>query len=141
MKHLIQLWTGDWFKQMAKTNLAVGENNCLDNYGGKKWLVCSFRSHELWKYIGCIISTVNYGNKGHNIWGETQIYVDKKIQNKLHRDVCEKTDLLKVRCDLYRSCYCHAFQILFYLTQLQSYIGCYFDYLPLFSPYRSAVFL
>ena len=50
-------------------NLAVGENNCLDVYGGKIRLVHPFRRQEIWKFIGCIISAVTYGKKGHNIWG------------------------------------------------------------------------
>ena len=29
---------------------------------------------------------------------------------------------------------------LFYLTQLCSFLGCYFEYLPLFPPYRFVVF-
>ena len=95
---------------MEAMNLAVGEKNRIDNYGGKKRLVCPFRRQEFCKFIGCIISVITYGKKGHKIWGETQIFVVKKAQDKLHKDVSGKTDLLKVRCDLYcpHSCYdCH----------------------------------
>ena len=34
LKHIIQLWSGYWVKQMKKTNQAVGEKNCLDKSGG-----------------------------------------------------------------------------------------------------------
>ena len=55
LKHLIQLCSEDWVKQMTNTNLAVGEKNRIDNYGGKKRLVRPFRRHEFWKCIGYII--------------------------------------------------------------------------------------
>ena len=44
MKHIIKFWPGYLVKHMAKTNLAVGMNNCLDNCGIKKQLVHPFRS-------------------------------------------------------------------------------------------------
>ena len=58
----------DWVKQMKK-NLAFGEKNCLDISGGKIRLVRPFIRQEFWKCIGCILSAVTYGKKGHNIWG------------------------------------------------------------------------
>ena len=42
---------------------AVVEKSRFDKYGGKKWLVCIFRRQELWKFIGCIILGVNFGEK------------------------------------------------------------------------------
>ena len=59
-------------------NLAVGEKNRLDISGGNIWLVHTFRRQVFWKFIGCIISAVTYGNKGHNIWGGNQVSVDKQ---------------------------------------------------------------
>ena len=56
-------------------NLAVGDKNRLDNYGGKKRLVCTFIRKEFWKCIGRILSAVIYGKKVHKLWGETQIFV------------------------------------------------------------------
>ena len=46
------LFAVDWFKQMEKINLAFGENNNIDHYGGKKRLVSPFRMQDVWKYIG-----------------------------------------------------------------------------------------
>ena len=63
LKHLIQLWPGDWAKQMSKMNEAVGINNRVTMNGGGKRLVCPFKRKELWKCIGCILSAVTYGNK------------------------------------------------------------------------------
>ena len=37
---------------MAKSNIAVGENNRLGISGGKKRLVCHFIRKEFCKYIG-----------------------------------------------------------------------------------------
>ena len=54
---------------MEKTNLVVGENNCLGISGGKELVVRLFRSQEFCKCIGCILSAVNYGNKVHKLWG------------------------------------------------------------------------
>ena len=59
-------------------NLAVGEKNRLDLSGGKIRLVHPFRRQEFWKCIGCIISAVTNGNKGHNIWGGNQVSVDNQ---------------------------------------------------------------
>ena len=59
-------------------NLAVGEKNRLDISGSNILLVHPFRRKEFWKCIGCIISAVTYGNKGHNVWGGTQVSVYKQ---------------------------------------------------------------
>ena len=42
LEHLIQLWLGDWVKQMSEINKSVGENNHIDRLGGKRHLVCCF---------------------------------------------------------------------------------------------------
>ena len=52
LKHRIKLWPGDWVKQVANMNEAVGENNCLDESGEKKWLVRPFTRQYFWKCIG-----------------------------------------------------------------------------------------
>ena len=36
LKHLIQLWPGDWVSQMAKTNEGVCMENCVTTNGGGK---------------------------------------------------------------------------------------------------------
>ena len=90
-------------------NLAVGEKNRIDNFMGKKRLLCPFRRQEFWKCIGFNLLTVTYGNKGKNNWRETKTYVGKKARTNLHRDVSDETDLRKVRCDIYRPRYCYDF--------------------------------
>ena len=72
LKHIIQLWKGDWVNQMAKLNEMVGMKNRFLMSGGNKRLrlVSHFKRQELWKCIGCILSAVKFGTKGHNIWSE-----------------------------------------------------------------------
>ena len=43
LKHLVQLWPGDWVKHTKKTNEAVGMESCLNMDGGGKWLVRPFK--------------------------------------------------------------------------------------------------
>ena len=105
LKHLIQLCTDDWVKQMAKMNKAVGMKNRVTMIGGGKWLVILFKSQEFWKFIGCILSPVTYGKKGHKIWSEVPKCFGKYENTKLRRDVNETTDLYKVCCDHYRQTY------------------------------------
>ena len=63
LKHLIQFWPGDWAKQTAKTNEAVGIINPYTMNGKGKILVRHFKRQYFWKYIGYIISEVTYGKK------------------------------------------------------------------------------
>ena len=93
---------------MKNVNVAVGEKNCLDLSVEKRQLVHPFRRQECWKFIGCILSAVTYGKKGHNIWGGAQISVDKQELTKSYRYVCRNTDLLRVLCGIYRPQYCYA---------------------------------
>ena len=72
LKHIIQLWLGNWVNHMSKMNGAIGTNNRLYNSGKKKQVVHTFRSQELWKCIGCILSEVTYRNKGHKLGGGIQ---------------------------------------------------------------------
>ena len=70
---------------MVKMNKVVGDNNRLDKSVGKKHLALpSFLRKELWKCIGCIISSVKYGKKGHKLWGTNSIFFVKTPQTKLH---------------------------------------------------------
>ena len=52
LKNIIQLWPGDWVKQMEKMNEAVGMKNffTMDEVGKRP--VCPFRRQECWKCIG-----------------------------------------------------------------------------------------
>ena len=75
--------------------------NCLDNYGGKKRPVHTFRRKEFWKYINYIILAVTYRKKGHNIWGLSPKYFSKNPPTKLHIYVHGNTYLNKLCCDIY----------------------------------------
>ena len=70
LKYLIQLYPGYWVKQMAKSNEAVGMKNRFTVNGGGKRLVRPFGKHEFWKFVGCVIAAVTYGEKGHKLWSE-----------------------------------------------------------------------
>ena len=70
LKHINQLWPGDWLNQMEKINEVVGMNNRVTMGGGGKRIVRLFRRQEFWKCIGCVISEVNYGKKGNKPWSE-----------------------------------------------------------------------
>ena len=63
MKHIIQLWKGDWVKQIEKVDEVVGMKNCVTMNGRGKRLVLTFKSQEFWKFIDCILSAVTYGKK------------------------------------------------------------------------------
>ena len=52
LNNIIQLWPGDWMKQMANINEVVDMNNRFTMDGGGKRLVRPFRRQEFWKYIG-----------------------------------------------------------------------------------------
>ena len=88
---------------MKKTNEAVGMKNRVTMNGGWKLLVRPFKGQELWKCIGCILSEVTYGKKGHKLWSEVPKYFGKYENPKLQRDVRGNTDLYKVCC----AHYCH----------------------------------
>ena len=105
--------------------------NCVTLNGGGKRQVKNFTRQEFWKCIGCILSAVNYGKKGHKLWSEVSKGVGKYYNMKLRRDVRGTTYLHKV-------CYaliCHLFFYvlieLFYRTQPSSFHGCFFEYLPI----------
>ena len=98
MKHLIQLCPVDWVRLMAKMNEAVCmKNNFTSNRGGK-WSVRTFKRQKFWKFIGCILSPVTYGKKGHKIWSEVPKCFGKYENPILRRDVRGTTNLYKVCC-------------------------------------------
>ena len=67
LKHIIQLWSGYWVKQMLKMNKTVVIKNRYTMDGGGKRLVSPFKRQEFWKCIGCILSAVTYGKKLHKL--------------------------------------------------------------------------
>ena len=109
----------------------VGMKNRLMISRGKKCLVHPFIRQEFWKCIGCILSEVTYGWKRHNRWSETPKTFCNKIPTKLQRDVSGNTDL-KNYVVIYTALITVMLVIrLFYITQLCSFLGCFFEYLPL----------
>ena len=57
-------------KQITKINEAVGMKNNFTMDGGGKRLVRPFKRQEFWKYIGCVLSEVNYSKKRYKLWSE-----------------------------------------------------------------------
>ena len=109
LNHLIQLWPGDWVKQMKKMNeVFVIKNHYKMNEGGKR-SVRPFNRQEFWKCIGCILSEVTYEKKVHKLWSEIPKYFGRMATTKLSRDVRGNTDLYKVCCAHYRHFYIYAF--------------------------------
>ena len=54
--------------------------------GGGERIVRPFRSQELGKCIGCVLSAVTYGKNVHKLWSEIPKYFGKKAPNKLQID-------------------------------------------------------
>ena len=124
LKHIIQLWPGDWVKHMEEINEAVGMNNHLTIVGGGKQIVCPFRIKELWECVGWIILAVTYGKKGHKLWSSAPKYFGINAPTKLQKYCLGNTNLYKLCCDIYRNFYiyaCHWF-ILYYTTLFISWI-------------------
>ena len=90
-------------------NEAVTMKNRVTLNGGGKRQVKKFIRQEFWKCIGCILSAVNYGKKGSNLWSEVSKGVGKHENQTLRRDVCGTTDLYKVCCAHYSHLYIYDF--------------------------------
>ena len=90
-------------KQIAKKNEGVGMKIRFTMDGGGKRLVCPFKRQEFWKWIGCVLSAVTYGKKGHNISSEVPNLSCRMAPTRLQRDLHGNKDLYKVCCDHY----CH----------------------------------
>ena len=99
---------GYWVNQMKTMNESVGEKNLIYKYVGGKRPICPFTRNKFWKCIGCILSTVTYGNKGQNIWSEIPKDFGNMENPKLRRDVRVNTDLYKVCCAHYCNFYIYA---------------------------------
>ena len=84
-------------------NEAVGMKNCVTMDGGGKRLVRPFKRQEFWKCIGCILSAVKYGKKGHKLWSEIPKASSRMTTPKIRRYVRGNTDLYEVCC----AHYCH----------------------------------
>ena len=93
---------------MEKINEAVGMKNHVDVGRGRKRIVCPFKSQELCKCVGCILSVVNYRKKGQKVCSEITKQYGKMEPTKLKRDVCGNTNLYEVFCYLYCTFYIHA---------------------------------
>ena len=109
MKHIIQLWPGDWAKHIEKINEMVGMKNCITMGGVGKRIVCPFRRQEFWKCIDCFLSAATYGKELHKLWIEIPKYFVKNPPTKLHIDVFGNTNLYRVCCDIYCPFYIYAF--------------------------------
>ena len=90
---MIKLWPGDWDKWMAKMNEVVGMKNYVTVDRGGRRLVRPFRRQELWKCIDCILSSVTYGKKGHNLWSKLLNHSVKMAPAELQRYVSGNTNL------------------------------------------------
>ena len=88
-------------KQMEKINEAVGMKNRFTVNGGGKRLVRPFGKHKFWKFIGCVISAVTYGEKEHKLWSEISKRLCRTEPTKLQRYFREHTDVNEVCCDQY----------------------------------------
>ena len=82
-------------KHTEKMNEAVVVNNRVTMNGEGKQLVRPFKSQVFWKCIGCILSEVTYGKKGHKLWSEIPKSFGKMENPKLQRDVRGNTNLYK----------------------------------------------
>ena len=113
-------------------NEAVCMNNRVTMNGVGKRLVRPFKRQEFWKCVGYIIQAVTYGKKGHKVWSEVPKSFGKYENPKLRRYFRGNTDLYKLCCAHYRHFTSMLAIELFYFTQLCSFHGCLFEYLPLF---------
>ena len=95
-----------------------GMNNRFTMDGVGKRIVCPFKRQESRNCIGCIISAVTYGKKGHKLWSELPKDSCIMAPTKLRRDVCGSTNLHKVFWYHYRHFTSIISVELFYLTQL-----------------------
>ena len=136
LKHLNQLWPGDLVKQIVKMDEAFGLKNCFTVDGGDKGFIFTFRRQEFWKCIVYVLLAVTYGKKGPKLWSKIRKCFGRMVTTKIPRYVCGNTDLYKVCCVYY----CHFYIYAFHFTQIYSFIGCLFDYRPLFISYRFAVY-
>ena len=116
---------------MEKINEKFGGNNHLDKYGGNKRLVRHFIRNELWKFIEWILLAVIYEIKGNHIWGTTESSVSKKGWTKIHRNVCGKTDILRLCCYIYCPHYCYNLHWTILSRTTSFFIGCHFENLSI----------
>ena len=70
-------------------------------YGGGNRIVCLFIRQYLWKYIGCVLSSVTYGNKVHTLLSQIPKYFSRTASTKLRIDVRGNTNFYKACCDHY----------------------------------------
>ena len=140
MKHLIQLWKCDWVKQIVKMNEAVGMKNNITMDGGGKRLVRHFKGKSsgnvlvlLYRQLPMGIKYTSFGVKyqkflvGWHLLNYKEMLVETPIYFRcVVITIVIFTSMLAIE--------------LFYLTQLFSFLGCFFDYLSLFLPYKFAIY-
>ena len=69
---LIKLCPGYWKTQLKRMNQKVDEDNGKAMRIGNGWYrkVRRFSRNEVWKNVGCLISSPTFGLGGSRMWGE-----------------------------------------------------------------------
>ena len=97
LKMLIKLWPGDWIDQLKKINKKVDEENGKQRVKGnvRYRKVRHFSSSELWKNIGCLVSSPTFGLRGSRLWEKEE---EQKLSGKKRkqRSIRKKGDLYDV---------------------------------------------
>ena len=108
LKHLIQLWPGDWVNQMSKMNEMVGMNNRLMMSRVEKRLVRPFTKARVLKIYWLHSIGIYLWEERKNLCSEAPNCFVKDPLTQLQRYFHGTTDLNKICCDLYRTNYCYA---------------------------------
>ena len=113
-------------KHMARMNEAVSIKNRFTMDGGGKRSASTFKRQEFWKCIGFILSAVTYGKKGKSFGGIYQnlllgwhllIYEEMFVETPIYLRYVVITIVIFTSMIAIE---------LFYLTQLLSFLGCFF---------------
>ena len=114
--------------ERKKKNEAVGTKNRLMMDEGRKRIVCPFRRKKFWKYIGCVLSALTYEKKGHKPCIEIPKDFCRTAPTKLQRNVFAKTPIYIKYVVITIVIFTFTLAIeLFYLTQLCSLLGYFFE--------------
>ena len=93
LKNIIDLQPRYWCDHLGMINESVGERNNFENEAGKKQVVRRFSKKEFWKYIGCILLSVAYDNKGCMIYGKTRESDNGKVKGKKPKDILTRKNI------------------------------------------------
>ena len=134
MKHLIQYWIGDLVKQMEKMNEAVGMKNCFTMDGGGKRLVPPFKNNISGNILVAFYQKLPMEIKGTSFGvNHKNILVTRQLLN--YEDMFVVSSIYIMYVVIYIILFTSMLAIeLFDLTQLLSFLGCFFEYLTLFIP-------